>query len=334
MKKILGYLLLILILFVVAACDSSSNGTSKSKENSGEPVFLDFVSSTPGGAWYPPATAMELIITENVENVSARVTPGGGEANVRELGKRNVQLAYTQTANSSAGYLGDTPYDEEYDNLRHLFTTTPVGLHIAVKKDSGIESIEDLKDKKIGFSPQGYMANTIAEHLFETYGFTLEDIKNNGGTISYLGLTEGPQSLVDGHVDVFIGQGLWPYAPFMEVDHNPGVKFLTIEDDIYEKFVEKYPNYSQFTIDKESYESLDEDIKTVGTYASVISSADVSEDVIYEIVKEIWENVEEIHEASPQDEEWMTLENVTSGSGIPLHPGAEKYYKEIGLDIE
>ncbi|KKK39813.1 hypothetical protein WQ57_00500 [Mesobacillus campisalis] len=332
MKKLLGYMVLLLLLTVISACGKDSS--SAAGEAKAEPSFVRFVASTPGGAWYPPATAMELIISENLENASVRVSPGGGEANAKTVGDGDAEMGYTQTASAGAAYRGESPFEKEFTELRHLFTTTPVGLHLAVKKDSEIKSIEDLKDKRIGMAPEGYLANTVAERLFEVYGFTLEDIKANGGQISYLGLTEGPQSLVDGNIDVYLGQGLWPYGPFMEIDNNPGVRFLEIDEKIIDEFLEKYPVYSKFTIPKDTYKSLDKDLQTVGTYAAVVTHKDVPDEQIYNIVKAIWENVEKVHEASPSDKEWMKLENAVEGISIPVHPGAKKYYEEKGMKVE
>lgn len=334
MKKLLCSMMFLMTLAIISACGSNGAIGGDQQASNGGTSFVRFIASTPGGAWYPPATAMELIITENVSNTAVRVSPGGGEANVKTVGDEAAELGYTQTASAAAGYNGEAPFDKEYPGIRHLFTTTPVGLHLAVKKNSDIQSIEDLKDKKIGMAPEGYLANTVAERIFEVYGFTLEDIKSNGGQISYLGLTEGPQSLIDGQIDVYIGQGLWPYGPFMEIDNNPGVKFLEIDNDIKEKFLEKYPVYNEFTIPKDTYKSLEKDIITVGTYASVITHENVPEETIYNIVKAIWENVEKVHEASPSDKEWMKLENALNGSSIPLHPGAKKFYIEQGLKVE
>ncbi len=337
MKKVLGSIILLLVMIITTACNSGAQPSANEEKEQGsnkETSFIRFVASTPGGSWYPPATAMELIIKENIDNVAVRVSPGGGEANVKTVGDGDAELGYTQTASAAAGYMGEAPFDKEYKGIRHLLTTTPVGLHLAVKKDSDIQSIEDLIDKKIGMAPEGYLANTVAERLFEVYGFTLEDIKANGGQISYLGLTEGPQSLVDGQIDVYLGQGLWPYGPFMEIDNSPGVRFLEIDDDIRKKFLEKYPVYSEFTIPKDSYKSLDKDIVTVGTYAAVIANENMPEDRVYNIVKAIWENVEEVYKASPSDKEWMKLENAINGASIPLHPGAKKYYEEQGIKVE
>ena len=314
-----------------SASTGSADQGSGSQGAGQDPKFIRFVASTPGGTWYPPATAMLQIIDDNISGVSTRLLPGGSSANTKTVGDGEAELGYTHAAIAGQAYKGAGNFEKAYTDINYLFTTTPAAIHFAVRKDSDIRSIADLKNKRIGMAPQGYLANDIAVEIFQTYGFTLDDVVANGGSVSYLGLTEGPQSLIDGHVDVYLGVGVWPYTPYVEIDFNPGVRFLSLEDDMREKFLAEYDWYSAIDIPKDAYKSLEEDMKTVGSYVSVIVNANLSEDLVYRITKAIWENIDKVHDVSPVDKEWMKLEDALKGATIPAHPGAQKYYDEMGI---
>jgi TRAP transporter TAXI family solute receptor len=213
-----------------------------------------------------------------------------------------------------------------------LLSINPAAVFIAVRADSGIKSIDDLRNKRIGFYPKGSLGNTIVEQLFEVSGFTIEDIKKNGGSVSYLGFAEGPGQLADNQIDCYTVLGSWPVTVLMEVDFNPGIRVIPIDDALFAKLNAKYPLYTHFSIPANTFKSFGEPFKTVGSMVCMIANEKMSDDMAYIATKAFWDNYPDIRERAV-DSRNADISTALSGIGIPIHPGAVKYYKEKGITI-
>lgn len=337
MKKALCMLAAVLMIVSTAACDSSTPSSSAPASSGGAPAssastgsagfdpanipqFLTIASSSPGGAWYPINVAHNSYMEELTNGaMTTRLVPGGSRDNVLTVNKKETDLGICHTVIATNGYNGQAPFDEATTDIRHLATLNPAGFFFAVRKDSDIQSIEDLVGKRIGFYPPGNLCNTIAENIFDVLGYTLEDLEAAGSTISYLAFSDGPGQLADNQIDTYICLGSWPPTVYQEIDYNPGIRILEIDDDLYAKLNEKYPGYSQFTIPAGTFQSFDHEVKTVGAYCCLIVNKDMTDDMAYVATKALWDNIDAIKDAAV-DARGSSLETALSGVGIPVHP--------------
>lgn len=318
-----------ILLAIVAGCGGEKKAASDA--NKGIPKFLTVISFAPGGTIYPINVAHNSFVEKAAPGISIRLSPGGSTSNIKEVDGKKADIGVSHNAVAGMGRNGLPPYDKKYENVTHLLSGGPAGLAIFVRKDSKITSIEELKNKKIGYSPQGYLCNTIAEQLFEAHGFSNETIRKNGGTVGYYGQTEGPGMLADGHIDVYFCLGPWPYTPIMEVDFNPGIKLLDITDAQLTKLNEKYPYYTRFVVPKGTYKSQpDKDNLTIGSYWAFVANKDMTNEMAYAAVKSFWDNIAEIKKTAI-DAHGANLNTALDNVSIPVHPGAQKYYDEKGI---
>ena len=331
-----------LMLCLAAGCGGGSSSGGDAKKDDGKmkiPEFLKVSSSSAGGAWYPINVShnghIEALVKKMAPEakLSIGLNPGGSTANVKSVAGGQADIGICHTAIATMGYNGSAPFDKPMKNVRHLLSINPAAVFIAVRADSNIHSIDDLKDKRIGFYPQGSLGNTIVEQLFEVSGFTIEDIKKNGGSISYLGFAEGPGQLADNQVDCYTVLGSWPVTTLMEIDFNPGIRVIPVDDALFAKLNAKYPLYTQFEIPAGTFKSFNEPFKTVGSMVCLIATDKMSDDMAYIATKAFWDNLQDIKERAV-DARGADLKTAMSGMGIPLHPGAAKYYKEKGMEVK
>jgi len=325
-KMKLFSIVLMLSMFLLVACGVA---WGEQIDKKGWPDYMRMAAAGPGGAWYPMAAQMCAIVERNL-GVSTAVQPGGGIANARAVNSGDAEAGWTQSSTAYDAFHGVGPFEKDnmkYDNIRHLLSVSPQGAHFVVRVDSDITSISEFKGKRIGLLQVGSAVNEYAEILFKIYGFTLEDLK----TVSYLSYSEGPGMLADGNVDALVMQGTHPYSPLAEIDFNPGFRLLGIEKEILDKFFATNPSLIPVTIKKGTYNNMDKDVVTMGNYNAVIVNKNLSETFVYEMTKNIFENLELMFDASATARDWLRLETALVGEDIPVHPGALKYYKEQGI---
>lgn len=296
----------------------------------GADTFIRMVSGPSGGSWYPLGAKIMQVMDEKIEGVSTSSTSGGGIGNVKAVHGGDAEIGWSYAHTAYNGYSGQGSFDEAHDNIRHFATLYPAMFQVAVPEDSDIQSFEDMKDKNISPGKAQWTGTAFAESILEAYGFDFEDIRANGGTVHHVSYTESVALMKDGHIDVFMAATSMPQASFLELQHSPGIRFIGLPDDKLQEIIDNNPGYIPGTMPAGVYESIEEDTKTLGIVTNMVVSKDLPDDLVYQMCKVFWEN----HGAFAEVKEiWnsVTLENALNGAAIPVHPGAEKCYAELGV---
>ncbi|MDF2615066.1 MAG: family transporter solute-binding subunit [Clostridia bacterium] len=337
MKKTL-YMLLVLILAssVLTACGGNqtskvnkvSEGSTVSEENKTveKPKFLTIGTAGTGGAYYPIGITMAQIVTEKLGiDTTAQVTGGATENNsLIEAG--TVEMGITQASLAYAAINGKAPYDSKLASVQGIMTGLSKGtFHVVTLKSTGIKAIEDLKGKTVVLGPAGGAAITMANEVFGEYGFTKDDIKP-----SYVSYSDGMSALTDGTVDAVVVQSAAPASAIQELaaTRAKDMLILSVKDEIVQKMVEKYPYYKDLTIPADVYKT-ESDIRTIYVPNMVVCSSKLSDELVYDITKAFFENLDKIKGSNAAAKD-LTLEGAAEGCPIDIHPGALKYYKEVG----
>jgi len=323
-RKIVFFtIVLLLSLFLLVASGEQKGGDEF-------PPYMRHAGSAPGGVWWPFAAQM-CVVVERETGVISTLQPGAAYENIKAVHFGDSETGFTHSSTGYMAFNGLGIFEKEgikYDNIRHMLNVNPQGAHFIVRADSDITSFKDLEKKRFGFGRVGSGANVIAMAVFELYGLTLESFRS----VSYLGYTEGPQMLADKNIDAFVALGPHPYSPLAEIDFNPGFRLLKIDEEMLDKFFETdTTGHTRVTIEKGTYNNMDEDVVTIGNYLGVMVNKDLSEKFVYEMTKAIFENLELMWESGPLARDWLRLETALAGNLIPVHPGALKYYKEQGI---
>ncbi len=293
------------------------------------PKKVNMILATGGtsGTYYPFGGAMAQIFNAKIPNmnVTAQAT-GASVENCKLLGKKEAELAILQNDMLDYAYNGTEAFkDGKIDNLRGIATLYPEIVQIVASVDSGIANVQDLKGKKVSVGAPGSGVEANVRQIFEATGLTYNDM-----TVNYLSFAESADSFKDKHIESFFVTAGIPNAAIQDISAQNKIAMVSLSDDVIKTLTQKYPFFVEYTIPAGTYNGQTYDVKTVAVMATLATSSDISEDVIYNITKALFDNQPELAQAHAKGKE-LILEKAVNGISIPFHPGAEKFYKEKGL---
>jgi uncharacterized protein len=292
--------------------------------------FLRMFSGPEGGSWYPLGAAMMSVLQKKIPGISTSNGPGGGVGNCKAVDAKRADLGWTYTHTSFAAIQGLHPFDKKYDNVRHLMSLYPGVFQMAVPRDSAIKSPADMKDKRIVPGVTGFTGTVIAEQILQAYDLSFEKIKQNGGTVTFVGYADSAQLLKDGHSDVYMAVTSLPQATILDLNFQPGIRLVGLDDAHMKRLLELEPGLMPYTVAPGTYEKNDEPVLTPATVTQIVVSKDLSDELVYKIVKTLYESWPELAQVKKKDIEDSKPDQALLGNRIPVHPGALKYYKEKG----
>lgn len=211
------------------------------------------------------------------------------------------------------------------EKLRSVFSMHPETVLLVTRQDTGIAEVDDLKGKRVNIGNPGSGQRGNAEDVLRIYGIDQEK------DINAEGLQQGDASraLVDKKIDAFFYTVGNPSAAIEDPAQSTDISILSINSDAIKDFISDKPYYVMTSIQPGTYRGVDEAVETYAVKATVVTSADLEEEVVYDVVKTVFENLEEL-KSSHAAFKHLTPESMLEGLSAPFHPGAEKYYKEMG----
>ncbi|ETA49390.2 hypothetical protein P279_24705 [Rhodobacteraceae bacterium PD-2] len=293
-------------------------------------TYVRIAASSTGGSWYPLAAKMAEIFSTNIEGLSATAVPGGGVSNVSDVQDGEVEIGWTFAHTAYSGYKGEGPFQNANEDVRFLAALFPAGFQIAVPASSDIHTLKDLIGKRVSpGKPQWSSYDSFQQIIGET-GFTVEDIKAAGGGINHVDYSDSVALMKDGNLDAFATITNVPQASFLELDQTMDIRFLPIDPEVRDRFIANNPGYVPVTIPASAYQDLDADIETVGARTILVVNASVPDDLVYEMTRLLWESHGDLL-ATKSTWADVSLPEAYSGAAIPVHPGAKRYYDEMGV---
>jgi TRAP transporter TAXI family solute receptor len=295
--------------------------------------FLKVGVSSAGGDWFRAGAKFATIVPTVMPEVAATTVIGGGVVNVSRIAKGENQIAFALTPYPEQGYNGQgKQFPAPLKNVRLIASNLgrTVVVAMVVLKDSPIKSLTDLKGKRIVTGDRGWGTTELAEAFMASAGMPPDKFKADGGTISYTSITDRSKALQDRNVDAIFVPAQVPYPDLMVVQQAAGLRVIGIPADIVDKTLATVPGVVKAPIPKGLYGVVDQDLPSAGFLQQLIVDAGLSDELVYRLTKLWWERIKEIHEIAPgldQADVKVAMENAT----IPFHPGALRYYKEIGV---
>ncbi len=316
MKKKLAILLCLvfLIALVLASCAPKR-------------VNMILVTGGTSGTYYPLGGAMAQIFNTKIENTNVTVQATGASVeNCKLLGIKEAELAILQNDMLDYAYKGIEAFEGgKIENLRGIGTLYPEIVQIVASPDSGIENVKDLKGKRVSVGAPGSGVEANVRQIYEATDLTYNDM-----SVSYLSFAESADAFKDKHIDCFFVTAGIPNAAIQDISALNKISMVSLTDDVINTLTEKYPFFVEYIIPANTYNGQTFDVKTVAVMATLATYAEVGDDVVYNITKVLFDNLDELGEAYPKGKE-VTLEGAIKGISIPFHPGAEKYFKEKDL---
>jgi TRAP transporter TAXI family solute receptor len=278
-----------------------------------------------GGAWYPIGGAMASILSKSIPGTMATVQPGGGISNIFLVGGGKAEIGFGfpgDIANAQKG-LADFK-GKPITNIRAITFLYPGILHIAVIASSPIQSISDFKGRRLCVPPRGNTAEVMTRIVLKAHGLSYEDL----GRVQFVSFADGADLLRDGNADIISAMSTVPFPALMDLARAKGLKLISIEAAPLQKLLKENPSFFEYTIPAGSYKGTDKPTKAIATPTILFTRQEMSEDLIYRVTKALFENKKELV-AVTKTMEKMTIADGTNTGGIPLHPGALRYFNEM-----
>lgn len=313
--------LMLALMFALSACGGQSTGGS----DSGDKAFK-FAAATQGGSWYALAGAMGDEIRKTTDGSSVTVVQGGSVSNLigLEAGKFEIGFSNGQTVPQALN--GEGPFKKKAENVQWIASLYPNVFHIVVPADSDIHSIEDLKGKNVSPGIKGYSGELAFQRILKIHGMSYDDLSK----VEYVGTADGANLLRDGNIDAIVGMISAPVSTFQELATTSGIRLIPIPDETLNKLKEQNNGFKDYTIKAGTYSSVKKDIQTFSATTTLLVNKNLDEDTVYKITKMVNENADKwkslISAMKPFDSKF-SIENKVG----PIAPGAEKYYKEVGV---
>lgn len=329
-KKIIVALLLVALL--LTACSPKVNNSSApegEKPKEGETVVINIPTAATTGALYPLGSSLATLWTNNLENVKASAqASNGGIDNLNLIQSGDAQVSMGVTSIIYQSFKGtDTFEGRPNDKLRIISALYFNPNQVVVRKDSGIDTLADIKGKNFASGAPGSTTEVETKIHLEAIGVKYPDeIK-----AQFVGFTEASELMRNKQLEgAWIMAGI-PTAAVTEITTTADGKIIPIGKEVVEKLKETHPWYANYTIPAGTYEGLDTDVNTSAIKMALYTTTDMSEDVVYELTKSFWENIEKLAETNKSLEGLKVEDAVNEIADLPLHDGAIKYYKEVGV---
>lgn len=335
MKKkrfLISSVLLLVLSMVLAACGGGNNekdGASEGKSDSGaaeKPKFISIVTGGTGGTYYPLGGSFATIISDETGIETNAETSGASAENMTTLKAGDAEIAFSQTDIASYAKDGKLMFEgNAVDNVQAIGTLYPETIQIVTTAKSGIKSVEDLKGKKVSVGAPGSGTAANAEQILDVHGLSLDDIEKQD-----LSFDESTAGIQDGTIDAAFVTAGTPTGAVEALSATEDIVIVPIAEDKIAELIEAYPYYIEDEVSAGTY-GLTDKVGTVAVQAMLVVRSDLSEDVVYDITKAIFENLDKVTHAKGKI---ISAENAVNGVGIEIHPGAQKYYDEKGIKAE
>lgn len=329
MKKIVAVLMLVFVLFSFSSCAGSPTS-----EQSNELPRMTVVTAPMGSGWYASTVLFSDIWMNDIEGLNVSVQEGGSIGNIRAVDEGiDANMGWAYTVDLADSFEGTGPFEKKTENIRFMANTWPVWLNVVVLEESGINSIEELASAKINVGAINTGSEVAAKRLLEAYGLTYENIKSNGGTVSYGSYSDASTQLGDKIVQAMMGGGSPDIPAVHEVEVTKNIKLLPASEEALQKIADLNLGYGiDLPLPANTYKGQTEDVPAVTYNGVMIVNKDVPDDVVYQLTKSIWENIDRFRQEQPARGNLMSLEHALDGFDVEkLHPGAARYYKEKGI---
>ncbi|MCI3921239.1 TAXI family TRAP transporter solute-binding subunit [Paenibacillus sp. TRM 82003] len=319
MKKhrAVGLAVLLSVFGVMAACSGGNEG----------PSSLSIATGGTSGTYYPLGGGMAQIFTDNVINTTAEST-GASVENMQLLKDGDVDLAFVQGDIADYASKGTLMFADSgaVENLQAIASLYNETIQIVVPGNSDIDGVEDLAGKRVSIGAPGSGTEANAQQILEIHGMTEDDL----GQVQRLSFGDSTSYIQDGTLDAAFVTAGTPTSAVTELAATAGVKIVNIADDKIAALIAKYPYYAEQTIEGGTYTGFDQTVKTVAVKAQLVVNADLTEDMVYDLTKSFFENLDDMAAVHTKGAE-ITLEKALEGVSLTVHPGAAKYYKEAGI---
>ncbi len=294
-------------------------------------TFITIGTGGQTGVYYQVGGAICRLVNRGSaeHDIKCTHTTGGSVANINGIRAGDLDMGVAQSDWQYHAYNGtapDTFPDGKFEELRAVFSVHPEPFTVVARADSGIETFDDLKGKRVNLGNPGSGARATFEVVMDKMGWSVNDF----ALAAELKSAEQAAALCDNKIDAIVFTVGHPAGTIKEATTSCESKLITVDNDVIRKLVDDNAFYAMATIPGGMYTGTDEDTTTFGVGATFVSSSKTSPEVIYEVTKAVFENFDRFKKMHPAFANLKEADMIKNNLSAPLHEGAVKYYKERG----
>lgn len=284
------------------------------------------------GVYYPTGGAICRLVNRGTSSHGIRCSvesTGGSVYNLNALRHGELDMGVAQSDWQYHAYSGSSKFEKAGpdENLRSVFSVHAEPFTVLARADSGIKHFSDLKGKRVNIGNPGSGQRATMEVIMEAYGWTTDDF----ALASELKSAEQASALCDNKVDAIVFVVGHPNGSIKEATTACGAVLVPVSGPAIDKLTAENSYFRKAVIPASLYQSMDTDTHTFGVGATFVASSLVDSDMVYEVVKAVFDNLDTFRRLHPAFANLKKSEMVKDGLSAPLHPGAEKYFREAGL---
>ena len=318
-------LLIAALAVAVTACGQKKEAKEAAIDKS--QVFITVASGPTSGIYYPIGGGIGTVVGTDLGYRSSVQSTGASVENINLILNKKAELAIVMSDAVLQAYqaFGAFQGQEPKTDLRGLMGLYPNYVQLVTLESSGIKTFKDLKGKRVGVGAPNSGVEVNARLMFEAHGMSYTDIRPD-----YLNYGEAIDQMRNGMVDAaFVTSGI-PNATVLDLATTKKIRIIPIEGEGMAYLKQKYPFFTADIIPAGTYGN-DADVNTATIMNILLVSKDLPDAVAYDITKGIFEHIDKIQATHNAAKKHVNLQSALEGMVVPLHPGVEKYFKEVGI---
>jgi hypothetical protein len=280
-----------------------------------------------GGSWIPLGGALKHMWEQAVPGLQIQQTPGAGIANVRGVDEGKAHIGFANSATTVDGLAGRAPYPKKVTKVCQVANLYPQYFQVAALSDSGIRSYADLKGKTLVTQPKGNTAEVLTAEILKLNGMGYNSLAKANFQASY---NDAVALMKDGHAQVMTLGTTAPASAVMDLASARDMVLVPVDDKTMSGLQKENPGYQKLVIRAGTYPKQDKDVPVIGYSTHIVAACDLPEDTVYKMTKAMAQNVAAMA-AVVKPITGLTPKDMAANIGVPLHKGAEKFYKEAGV---
>lgn len=306
-------------LLIVSFCLLLAAGAVSAQQK-----FIAIGTGGTAGTYYPLGGAMAEIWNKNIARMNATAqSTGASAANINLLKDGKVDVVIIQNDVGFYALNGVELFkDKPFKDLRGMACLYNETVQLVALESSGIKTVYDLKGKKVSVGAAGSGVEANARQILEAAGLSYSDIK-----VQYLSFAESASNLKDGNIDAAFTTGGFPIAAISDLAISKKTVLVPVDKELLKKLMDKWSFYAPTVVPAGTYKGVDADVPSVAVKSMLAVSAKIDANLVYEMLKTMFDNGPRLVAAHAQGAN-IKLATALEGMSLPLHPGAEKFYKE------
>jgi len=299
---------------------------------SAQQTFISIGTGGVTGVYYPTGGAICRLVNRDRAEHGIRCgveSTGGSIFNINAIRSGELEFGVAQSDWQFHAYNGTSRFEDDgaFEDLRAVFSIHPEPFTVVARADAGIATFDDLAGKRVNIGNPGSGQRGTMEVVMEAMGWDMSTFS----VVSELQAGEQAQALCDNNIDAMVYTVGHPSGAIQEATTACDTVLVNADNDTIRALVDDRDYYRMATIPGGMYRGSDADVTTFGVGATFVTSAAVPDDVVYEVVKAVFENMDTFRGLHPAFATLDTSEMVTDGLSAPLHDGAARYFREAGL---